>query len=133
MASYEEQAKENGAFPSGIAQAVKDGDIVMYSGYRSIGNVCSNGTELGILSIYGNGRCVVSFYDENGRSNSRDLNVQSHELVYEGTPGYTECLMAAAGIEDKLADEGETLLFSVSNTRMLVSIERVKHWLSTLV
>ena len=109
MASYEEQAKENGAFPSGIAQAVKDGDIVMYSGYPvQSGMFVRNGTELGILSIYGNGRCVVSFYDENGRSNSRDLNVQSHELVYEGTPGYTECLMAAAGIEDKLADEGET-------------------------
>lgn len=109
-ASYEEQAKEEGALPSGMAQAVREGNAEVVNGHAiMVGMFFRDDDCLSLVygrSRWGEWNVVSRGYD--GSSAYRYLrNDGSQKFIYPGTPEYDECLVEAAEIEDGIATKGE--------------------------
>ena len=110
MASYEEQAKEEGAMPPGMAQAVREGNAEVVNGYAIMKGMFFRSDDC-LSLVYektrmGDWITISRTFD--GSHTYRDMKTDgSQKFIYPGSPEYEDCLIEAAKLEDDATDKGE--------------------------
>lgn len=133
-ASYEEQAKEEGAMPAGVANAILAGEGLFIDGLAIVkGMFVRAGNHIGVITELdkGSGGHGIAWNHEGGNLVSMYLNVRTAkkaELIYPTDPAYVDCLKEVAKVEDDMTAQGKSFgpfskaVKEVANYRRTVSM-----------
>jgi hypothetical protein len=106
-AGFAKRAKDDGAYPASVIDAVAEGKAVVIFGKPVVvGAFVIIGDKLGVVdATYGSGKV---YWNEGNYFNGGYIAdaIKGNELIYPGTSAYTDALIRAATIEDVIADAG---------------------------
>ena len=103
--NYERQAKETGAYPAAVASAMAEGQAIMLNGKPLVSGACIADVygSVGILFLESGWRGVLPYIKtiQQGNYYKQDYEYEDQELIMKGMPGYEDCLIKAAQLEDQ--------------------------------